>query len=203
MKCQPPAAEGILQAIGDLAYGKLFRIYDVRYTLAELLHSTALRAAYDLIIIDCPPRLTTGAIQAFCASSHLLIPTILDRPSAEAVISFVEQIEAFKSQGIFPYIHHVGVVGARVTDTVAAREARNFLNARLKRMKTTAQLLPLNKEIPQAAALVRNPEEGIAYPHICGDQRNQIICNAIRTLTGHIANDMGIPQPVAQPLAAQ
>ena len=204
LKCQPPAAEGILQAIGDLAYGKLFRIYDVRYTLAELLHSTALRAAYDLIIIDCPPRLTTGAIQAFCASSHLLIPTILDRPSAEAVISFVEQIEAFKSQGIFPYIHHVGVVGARVPEgSVAARQSRTFLHARFGAMDTEATLLPLDKEFPQAAALVRNPEEGIAYPHICGDQRNQNICNAIRTLTQHIANDMGIPQPIAQPLAAQ
>jgi len=203
LKCQPPAAEGILQAIGDLAYGKLFRIYDVRYTLAELLHSTALRAAYDLIIIDCPPRLTTSAIQAFCASSHLLIPTILDTPSAEAVISFVEQIETFKNEEICPYINHVGVVGARVAGAVAATQARTILREGLGAMHTEATLLPSDKEIPQASALVRNPEEGIAYPNICGNRANQNVCNAIRALTAYIANDMGIPQPIAQPLAAQ
>jgi cellulose biosynthesis protein BcsQ len=56
--------------------------------------------AFDLIIIDCPPRLTTSKIQALCAGSHLLIPTIFDRTSAEAVVTLYEQVETLKRAGI-------------------------------------------------------------------------------------------------------
>src|SRR5262249_11165802 len=63
--------------------GNLLRTADVRYALAKVLHSDIVRKAFDLIILDCPPRLTTSEIQAFCASSHLLVPTIFDRTSAQ------------------------------------------------------------------------------------------------------------------------
>src|SRR6266436_2391173 len=96
--------EWLLQCIhfgpGDLRHalmerlkGNLLRTADVRYTLAKILHSDIVQRAFDLIIIDCPPRLTTSEIQAFCASSHLLIPTIFDRTSAEAVVTLYDQID--------------------------------------------------------------------------------------------------------------
>src|SRR3972149_10867588 len=63
--------------------------FDLRYVLADLLLSPEVQAAFDRIIIDAPPRLSTAAIQALCASTHLLIPTILDQMSGDAVGTFV------------------------------------------------------------------------------------------------------------------
>jgi chromosome partitioning protein len=72
------------------------RQYDVRFRLAELLHSNGVREAFSLIIIDSPPRLTTGAIQALAAGPHLLVPIILDEPSSEAVVTFIRQVETYR-----------------------------------------------------------------------------------------------------------
>jgi chromosome partitioning protein len=83
----------------------------VRYTLAKILHSDIVQRAFDLVIIDCLPRLTTSKIQALCASSHLLIPTIFDRTSAEAVVTPYEQVETLKCAGICPHLNYIGVVG--------------------------------------------------------------------------------------------
>src|SRR5262249_8762440 len=79
LRCRRKLPRSFRHMLADLLVGKLFRSQDVRYTLAEILHSQAVLGSFDIVLIDCPPRLTTGEIQAFCASSHLLIPTILDR----------------------------------------------------------------------------------------------------------------------------
>ena len=44
---------------------------------AEALLDPQVQANFDLIIIDAAPRLTTSHLQAMCASTHLLIPTVL------------------------------------------------------------------------------------------------------------------------------
>ena len=56
---------------------------DIRYNLATILHSGVARQHFDLVIIDAPPRLTTGCVQALCAGTHILIPTVLDHLSGE------------------------------------------------------------------------------------------------------------------------
>ena len=48
------------------------------------------------MIINSPPRLTTSHIQAMCASTHLLIPTILDGLSGDAVARYLDQVAAHK-----------------------------------------------------------------------------------------------------------
>lgn len=85
---------------------------DVRFRLAKLLHSNLIRTTYSLVIIDCPPRLTTAAIQALAAGTHLLILTIMDDPSNEAVVTFVRQVENFKKAQLCPYLKYVGVSGS-------------------------------------------------------------------------------------------
>ena len=121
--------KNLRDAFVRLLAGRLFRHEDVRYALARILHSDTVQDAFDLIIIDCPPRLTTSSIQAFCASTHLLIPTIFDRPSAEAVISFSRQAETLKSNGICPHLKYIGIVGTMWQQGhVAQSQATTFLN---------------------------------------------------------------------------
>src|SRR5215468_10355049 len=122
------APEDLRHALIERLKGNLLRTADVRYTLARVLHSDSVQRAFDLIIIDCPPRLTTSEIQAFCASSHLLIPTIFDRTSAEAVVSLCEQVETLKATGICPHLKYMGVVGAMWRRGRAAQaEAMTFV----------------------------------------------------------------------------
>ena len=100
LKCRPRTTKTFRRWAADLMLGLHFKTQDVRYTLAEVLHTRPVRDAFDLIIIDCPPRLTTSEIQAFCAASHLLIPTIMDRASAEAVTSLCHQVGILKAANI-------------------------------------------------------------------------------------------------------
>ncbi|HEX2842633.1 ParA family protein [Hyphomicrobium sp.] len=194
LKCRNQAGRSVRKALGDLLYGRLFKKYDVRYNLAAVLHSEAVREAFDLVIIDCPPRLTTGAIQALCASSHLLIPTILDRPSAEAVLRFCEQVETLKASKICPHIKVLGSVGSKYrSGQLAARAASARISDRLKEMKVGYGLLPEQLFFPQTVALVRDASEGIAYFVMDNDDAGRNARAAIEGLSTYLAQHMGIP----------
>lgn len=113
LKCRPRTTKTFRRWAADLMLGLHFKTEDVRYTLAEALLTKPVQDAFDLIIIDCPPRLTTSEIQAFCAATHLLIPTIMDRASAEAVGSLCRQVQTLKTGNICPHLKYLGVVGTR------------------------------------------------------------------------------------------
>jgi cellulose biosynthesis protein BcsQ len=187
--------EDLHHALIERFKGKLPRTPDVRYTLAEILHSNAVQRAFDLIIIDCPPRLTTSKIQAFCASSHLLIPTIFDRTSAEAVVSLCDQVETLKHAGICPHLEYIGVVGTMWwrPGRVAQTEAMTLVRDALANGPTG--LLPETTFVPHSAALVNDAAEGIAYIAMPNRQDRQQIRVAIAALAEHVAGQMGIPRP--------
>ncbi len=67
---------------------------DVRYRLARVLLHPNVRREYKLIIIDTPPRMTIGTVNALIASHYFLVPTALDRLSSEAVPQFVTNMKA-------------------------------------------------------------------------------------------------------------
>ncbi len=81
---------------------------DIRYRLAKILLSDEV-SRYDIVLIDVPPRLTTGTINALCASTHLLIPTQLDRMATEAVVPFLGMVTNLMS--LNPSLKFLGVVG--------------------------------------------------------------------------------------------
>ena len=85
---------------------------DLRYILHDVLREPSVQKRFDLIIVDAPPRLTTGAIQALCASTHVLVPTRLDGLSGEAVASFYDQMEALRP--LWPQLRFVGVAATMV-----------------------------------------------------------------------------------------
>jgi cellulose biosynthesis protein BcsQ len=194
--------EWLLQGVhfrpGDLRYalierlkGNLLQTADVRYTLARILHSEFVRKAFDLIIIDCPPRLTTSQIQALCASSHLLIPTIFDRTSAEAVVTLYEQIETLKRVGICPHLRYMGVAGTMwKRGRVAQTEAMTFVKDALG--NGPLRVLPEQTFVPHAAALVNDAPDGIAHIVMPSSKESQQIRTAIAELAEHVAEQMGI-----------
>jgi chromosome partitioning protein len=194
LECLSKTPRGLRAALLEVLTGKFLRTPDVRYTLAEVLHSNAVQKVFDLVIIDCPPRLTTSKIQALCASSHLLIPTIFDRTSAEAVVSLCGQVETLKAANICPHIDYIGVVGTMwKPNRVAQTEAVQFVQDALAGGPTG--ILPEKTFVPHAAALVNDAAEGIAYIAMPEKQDRSQIRSAIAHLAEYVAGQMGIPQP--------
>lgn len=147
---------------------------DIRFKLSELLHSTTFQNQYQKVIIDAPPRLTTGAIQAFCSSNHVLIPTKLDRLSINGVAAFLNQIEEHRA--LFPQLRVLGVIGTMTgpIDPVAPNQrARDRFKLQHERDGYTylervlelhnakhpghrVDILPIDRFIPLNAAISRS-----------------------------------------------
>lgn len=174
------------------------RINDVRYILAKILHDPLVRNQFRLIIIDCPPRLTTAAIQAFCASSHLLIPTILEEASSTAVNSFVRQIESLKRNNICPYIEYIGVVGSMVPpqqkEFNIIFELDDILQSSWEKGGADGVIstLDLQTFIPKYKAIADSYGQGIIYPIESGAKQSENINKAIENLSLVIKEKMGL-----------
>lgn len=71
---------------------------DPRFALARKLADPRLARDFDIVIIDTPPRLTMASINAFCASTHVLIPTALTPMSANGAATFVHYLNELRKQ---------------------------------------------------------------------------------------------------------
>lgn len=65
---------------------------DVRYRLHNFISSDAVQQKFDVVLIDCPPRLLTATANAVCASTHVIVPTILDDLSVSAAVNTIKSI---------------------------------------------------------------------------------------------------------------
>lgn len=172
------------------------RNFDVRYSLANILHHPQIRKRFSLIIIDCPPRLTTATIQALCASSHLLIPTIMDKASYEAVNSFSRQVETFKKKQLCPHIQHIGVVGSITNPNGNFAEnifeLQDLLNASWQNggVDGQVQILDSNTFIPKYKRIADNFGRGIIYPTVGNDLPSQTINERFENLSNIVKNKM-------------
>jgi chromosome partitioning protein len=70
---------------------------DVRFRLARALLRPEVRRKYAAIIFDMPPRMTLGSINALVASHSVVVPTMLDKLSVEAVGQFLTNMRAIKA----------------------------------------------------------------------------------------------------------
>jgi chromosome partitioning protein len=165
---------------------------DVRMRLAELLHSSAVINAFSLIIIDCPPRLTTGAIQALAAATHLLIPTILDETSTDAVVSFVRQVETFREGKLCPHIKHVGVVGTMTSDREDTTGVRERLRKQLNDIGMVTDLLPVETFIPRSTRFRAAGNKGIGYVVMGNGPTTVKVKAAVNKLAELVKNKMGL-----------
>jgi chromosome partitioning protein len=83
---------------------------DIRHALAQVMWSQEVRRRFDVVIFDAPPRFTMGTVAAIAASTHVLIPTGLDKLSAEAVGPALATIKLLKAK-LNPRLKLLGVVG--------------------------------------------------------------------------------------------
>ena len=139
---------------------------DVRFRMSKLLRDDAIQKRYDVVLIDAPPRLSTGTINALCASTHLIIPTILDRMSVEAVIYFSRDIDRMKAK-LFPNLKLIGVVPTMVQygTKLQPREVAHVstLNRDLAQYWKTDNAVLKGAFIPDKSAFSAIAGSGIGY----------------------------------------
>ena len=105
------AAEDTLQATEELLLTRWLEgrsAMDVRLILRRALHDPAAWQKYDFVLLDCPPRLSTACINALCCCDYVLIPTRLDKLSANGVIRVLRTLKvlAHGSNATFAHGDH-------------------------------------------------------------------------------------------------
>jgi len=109
---------------------------DVRFFLSRVLLGDDVQGAktddavqnakpvYDVVLIDAPPRLSVGAVNALVAGTHLLVPTKLDDVSAETVGGYLKLVNDLRAgeQPLNPGIELAGVVGTMTLNRALDKE---------------------------------------------------------------------------------
>lgn len=97
---------------------------EVRFSLSSFLNTPQVQEEYDVVLIDTGPRFTTSTINALCASTHILIPTILDAMSARSVGYYSKEIARHHS--LFPNLRLLGVVPTMIDNDPRGRPHPQF-----------------------------------------------------------------------------
>ena len=151
-------------------------IPDIRFNIAEALLGRRVQdqdRGFDVVIIDTPPRLTTGTVGALIAATHLVVPTILDPLSGEAVGSFLKQAWRLRER-FNPGLELAGVVGTMTTArplgkplTATELDVRGLVLSRMQEWKTKAYMF--NADIQDIARIRRRA--GVLNPYFSEDDR--------------------------------
>lgn len=133
---------------------------DPRFRFLAHFHQPALFEAYDLVIFDCPPRVTVSVVNAIFCSDHVLIPTRLDPGSMDAVPRTVSWLKRF---GPLCPAAVIGVVASHVRKikgkpVKADQESYDELRELVK-LHCGGDVL--FKEVVSASTLAADPERGI------------------------------------------
>lgn len=162
---------------------------DPRYWLANALLDPKVQARYHRVIIDAPPRMVAGQVQALCASTHVLIPTILDRLAAEAVLRFVNQLNQEKK--LWPHLKIAGVTAVRCTNsltTIAEGDTVSFLIEALEKSPVKPQLFWHSAFVKQNPLLAQAAGQYPVYGAASNDAGHTNLRNMFSELAKAIEN---------------
>lgn len=82
---------------------------DARQILRQALHNEVVDHNYDMVLLDCPPRLTTACINALACCDLVLIPVLLDEMSAESPPRLLTLLSEMRGT-VFPEFPRVAVL---------------------------------------------------------------------------------------------
>jgi cellulose biosynthesis protein BcsQ len=123
----PDPAYGIAQSLDDLEMHLMGEWLvnpespDVRFLMRQALHSEAVRARFDFVLFDCPPRLTTACINALTASDFLLIPVQAEAVSIRSVQHLLMRLKDLREVGALADLRVLGMVANMMSSKAADR----------------------------------------------------------------------------------
>lgn len=164
---------------------------DPRYRLAEVLFSNEYRERFDVVVIDAPPRLSLGGINALTCCQSLLVPTIPDAMSIEAVGNFTEFLNSL-GKALNPALNRLLLAVNKTKNTElseAESRAVNRMMSDLKTWKGIAKQIP--RTIPNRAAFANaSLEQTIAF--VKNDGGAKPIREILSNFGEHVATESGI-----------
>jgi len=165
---------------------------EIRFNLHDYLQSDLFqiesKCAFDIVLIDCPPRFLTGAVNALAASTHVLVPTILDGQSHEATLNTLHVIQKFR-QNLNKNLKTLGVVPSMVVSAAGYNERELEIIEKLERQITEFhELTPVLKKHPivrkESLAIAGGSE--VLYFNSSNDQKMRDIRAMFSNLASYI-----------------
>lgn len=147
---------------------------DIRYRLARIILHPTIQTKYQRIILDAPPRMTTGFINGICASTHLLVPAVLDRVSAVAVGTFARRFKSIRDS-CNTTVDLTAIIGTMTRGDTLSDRAQAAAEAADKRTQkalgTTRNYFLQEAHMKQTTQVGYSTEDGIAYLQANRDTR--------------------------------
>lgn len=165
---------------------------EIRYNLHQYLQSDPFQTdptcAFDLVLIDCPPRLLTGSVNALAASTHVLVPTILDGQSHVATLNTLGAIQQFR-QNLNRNLKTIGIVPSMVEQSTGYNDRETRFIEELERQITSFHdPIPVLKERPiiRKEQLARAGGSEVIYFSAGNDQKTKDIRSMFSNLAVYI-----------------
>jgi chromosome partitioning protein len=173
---------------------------EIRYNLHKYLQAAPFqiesKTSFDLVLIDCPPRLLTGSVNALAASTHVLVPTILDGQSHLATLNTLAAIQQFR-QCLNPNLKTLGVVPSLVSASTYSPNELHFIEELEREIAKFHDPIPVLKErkIIRRAQLARAGGSELLYFSLANDQATQAIRSMFATLASYVEQQVSWRQP--------
>ncbi len=145
--------------------------HEVRYNLLRYLDSNDFKSAYEIAVVDCPPRITTATINALSAASHLLIPTQADGLSIPGAEYFSRQLMRMREEA-FPSLKLLGVVPSITLAATGLKQVEeeelSELDAKLREVwptvaRSPGEIVMRGAFVPRSQSIRDAAGKGIAY----------------------------------------
>lgn len=148
---------------------------DVRFRLTRIVHSPYVQENYDRVIIDAPPRFTTGFVNGLCASTHLFVPSVVDRLSAAAVGTFAIQFKKVRDVAN-PVVEFSGIIGTMTAQqklTAQAAAPMERANEAVRRaLNSNRDYFMRDATMARTTKVSYSTDDGIAYLQCSGANRD-------------------------------
>lgn len=175
---------------------------EIRFNTHQYLSDPIVQDNFDVVIIDAAPRLMTATINAACASTHILIPTMLDGLCTNATINTLGVFHELKAE-LNPALDVIGVLPTFVAQSqrLSANETEALEQLR-QLIPSYWQKAPFPEIISDAwvcrkAAISRVAGNGLAFS-TDNDVRNMFIALGDK-ISARIFPNEGRPTPDAGP----
>ena len=151
---------------------------DRRTRMRRALHDASISDKYDYVLIDLPPRLSIGSLNALAASDHVLIPVLPERISINAVPHLLDWIDKLRPV-VFPAVNVLGVVANKVK--MRAGEPQQAIQNEMLDLKAACRskcpvLEPPIAEKAQASSLKeRSKKLPASYLDLAGEIERRIV----------------------------
>lgn len=133
---------GMTLAKFDLSDQRVWERADLQFSLVDPM--AELRATYDLIVFDCPPRLSLVSFAALCAAEHVIIPMEAADWGAHGIVQVTAAINHVKQR----FNSRLNLLGYLVS---RFKTARSYQQSYLKQLREHFGPLAFDTVIPDLA----------------------------------------------------